>query len=188
MAVQGKAKGNQFERKIANLLSARFESVTGIKQSFRRNTDSGSYFGGTNQKRVVTHDLDHANFGDLICPKNFRYSVECKFFKTGPTFSSIVKGKVTQWDEWLVQATQDASNSQKDMMLIVKYNGTDELVFVVEPVRSLTLVVPYKHVFGYRLDDYITQSDDKFFIMEAAPSETISGNTILDQLKQIVAL
>lgn len=177
MPVNGKSKGSTFERKIANLLSARFEPVTGIKQAFRRNTDSGSYFGGTNQKRVATHDLDHANFGDLICPNNFKYSVECKFYKSGPTFASIVKGKVTQWDEWIVQATQDASNSQKEMMLIIKYNGVDELVFVNHPVHTLTLVIPYKHVFGYRLDDYIQQSNDKFFIMDAPP-ETTSTNKL----------
>ena len=180
MPVNGKSKGSTFERKIANLLSARFESVTGIKQSFRRNTDSGSYFGGTNQKRVVTHDLDHANFGDLICPNNFNYSIECKFYKSGPTFASIVKGKVTQWDDWLAQATQDASNSQKDMMLIIKYNGIDEIVFVNQIVPTLRLVITYKNTYGYLLDDYITQSDDKFFIM--ANPETISSTTQNPQL------
>ena len=52
MAVNGKAKGNSYERKIANLLSARFKDYTGIDQSFRRNPDSGSYFGGQNQKEL----------------------------------------------------------------------------------------------------------------------------------------
>lgn len=166
MAVNGKSKGSSFERKIANLLSARFESVTGIKQAFRRNTDSGSYFGGTNQKRVETHDLDHAQFGDLICPKNFKFSVECKFYKSGPSFSSIVKGNITQWDTWLSQAKQDATNSKKQMMLIVKYNGMDEIVFVETPVSGITLVIPYKDVYGYRLDEYIQLSNKHFFIMD----------------------
>ena len=166
MAVNGKSKGSGFERKIANLLSARFEPVTGIKQSFRRNADSGSYFGGTNQRRVSTHDLDHANFGDLICPKNFEFSVECKFYKTGPTFASIVKGKIPQWDEWIKQAKQDAHNSKKLMMLIIKYNGVDELVLVEAEMVGLPLVLPYKSVYSYRLDDFLKLSDDHFFIME----------------------
>lgn len=166
MGVNGKSKGSGFERKIANLLSARFEPVTGIKQSFRRNADSGSYFGGTNQRRVETHDLDHANFGDLICPKHFEFSVECKFYKTGPTFSSIVKGKIPQWDEWIKQAKQDSVNSGKLMMLIIKYNGVDELVLVEAEMVGLPLVLPYKNVYGYRLDDFLKLSDDHFFIMD----------------------
>lgn len=175
MPVNGKSKGNSFERKIANLLSAHFEPVTGLKTAFRRNSDSGSYFGGTNQKRVTTHDLDHANFGDLICPKDFRYSVECKFYKTGPSFSSIVKGKITQWDDWIAQAKQDAVNSNKEVMLIIKYNGIDEIVFVATPVNSITLIIAYKDVYGYRLDDYLKLSDTSFFNHGAVPQETTSS-------------
>lgn len=164
--VNGKSKGAAFERKIANLLSVRFEPVTGIAQSFRRNADSGSFFGGSNQRRVATHDLDHANFGDLICPKSFEFSVECKFYKSGPTFASIAKGKIPQWDEWIAQAKQDSKNSGKLMMLIIKYNGVDELVFVEAEMVGLPLVLPYKNVYGYRLNDFLKLSDDNFFIMD----------------------
>ena len=72
MAVNGKSKGSSFERKISNLLSSRFEPVTGIKQAFRRNPDSGSFFGASNQKRKETHDLDHANFGELKMTNYFK--------------------------------------------------------------------------------------------------------------------
>ena len=165
MPVNGKNKGSSFERKIANLLSARFEPVTGIKSAFRRNPDSGSFFGGSNKKRTETHDLGHANFGDLICPENFNFSVECKHYKTGPTFAAIVKGKITQWDTWISQATQDARNSKKEMLLIMKYNGVDELVFVEQRLENLTLILTYKHVFGYRLEEFLSMSNDKFFIL-----------------------
>lgn len=163
MATNSKQKGSTFERKMANLLSTRFEPVTGIKQSFRRNPDSGSFFGGTNMKRTDTHDLEHANFGDLICPKNFNFSVECKHYKSGPTFNAIVKGKVAQWDEWLKQAKQDAKNSSKKMMLIIKYNSVDEIVFLDEVVSDLRLVLPYSDVYGYRLDDLLKLNDNYFF-------------------------
>ena len=161
--VNGKNKGSSYERKIANLLSARFEKVTGIVSAFRRNADSGSYFGGSNQRRVVTHDLNHANFGDLICPDGFKYSVECKNYKTGPTFAAIVKSKVTQWDTWIKQATQDARNSKKEMLLIIKYNGTDDLVFVEQRQPTLKPLFYYNQVFGYRLKDFLARADDEFF-------------------------
>jgi hypothetical protein len=163
MGVNGKSKGSTFERKIANLLSARFKEVTGIDQAFRRNPDSGSFFGGSNKKRVATHDLDHAFFGDLICPEAFKFSVECKHYKSGPTFSAIVKGKVGQWDEWIAQAQQDASNSNKEMMLIVKYNGVDEVVFLSKPISAIRLVSPYREVYGYRLDDFLNLDNSIFF-------------------------
>ena len=170
MPVQGKQKGNSFERKIANLFSERFASITGIEKSFKRNADSGSFFGGTNQYRTKTHDLDHANFGDLICPVNFNFSVECKHYKSGPTFSAIVKGKVSQWDEWITQSKQDASNSNREMMLIVKYNATDEVVFV-EKQYDLRLVLPYREVYGYRLDDFLKLNNTTFF------TDTMSDKT-----------
>lgn len=163
MAVNGKSKGSSFERKIANLISARFESVTGIKQGWRRNPDSGSFFGASNQKRKETHDLTHAHFGDLICPDNFKYSIECKHYNAGPTFSAIVKGTITQWDKWLEQAEQDAANSKKEMMLIVKYNGIAEVVFSSKKAVDLPLIMIYKEYFIYTLSDVLTQSNDKFF-------------------------
>jgi hypothetical protein len=166
MAVNGKAKGSTFERKIANLLSARFKMVTGIEQGFRRNPDSGSFFGGSNKKRVSTHDLDYAIFGDLICPTLFKFSVECKSYKTGPTFAAIVKGKVAHWDEWLAQARQDAVNAGKEMMLIVKYNGTDEVVFLDTPIHPgglATELFRYKNSYVYRLEEVLNLNDNRFF-------------------------
>ena len=175
MPVNGKSKGSSFERKIANLLSARFEPVTGIKQGFRRNTDSGSFFGGSNQKRVETHDLDHALFGDLICPRNFNFSVECKFYKAGPTFSAIVKGNIGQWDDWISQAKQDAANSNKKMMLIIKYNGVEEIVFVETEMPELAQVIPYKGVFGYRLQDFLNLQNHIFFSETTSKQQTITN-------------
>jgi hypothetical protein len=161
--VNGKNKGSSFERKIANLLSERFEPITGIKSSFRRNPDSGSFFGGTNKKRTVTHDLSHANFGDIICPENFKFSVECKHYKTGPSFAAIVKGKITQWDTWIAQASQDAESSQRSMMLIIKYNGVDEIV-ITEKQLDLESKILYNKFVGYRLADVLLLPDEDFFI------------------------
>ena len=162
MPVNGKQKGNGQERKLANLLSKRFESVTGISQGFRRNPDSGSFFGASNQKRKETHDTTHAHFGDLICPDNFKFSIESKFYKSGPTFASIVKDKITQWDTWIAQAHQDAVNSKKEMMLIIKYNGIDELC-ITEKQFTCSNIMMYKHYYVYKLADVLEQDVTEFF-------------------------
>jgi hypothetical protein len=74
--VNGKTKGNAFERKIANLLSDRFKDYLGVEKGFRRNPDSGSFFGGKNVARVDQYSQDYAIFGDLICPKEFNKSTD----------------------------------------------------------------------------------------------------------------
>lgn len=167
MAMNGKSKGNTFERKIANTLSARFADILGMTSGFRRNPDSGSFFGGANKKRVGTHSTELASFGDLICPSGFLFSVECKHYKTPPTFKSLVTQTNTIWDKWISQATQDSINSNRQMMLIVKYNGVEELVFVETRNSSafvgITPRLVYKHLTAYTLDDFLKLPDSTFF-------------------------
>jgi len=161
--VNGKAKGNSFERDIANQLSERFHAFTGIEKSFRRNPDSGSFFGGTNVGRTEIYDTDYALYGDLICPRNFNFSVECKHYKTPPPLNAIMTQKVTQWDTWLKQASQDANVSKKDMVMIVKYNRTETMAFLSTPIPSLDLILRYKDYCVYSLDTILKQEDKFFF-------------------------
>ncbi len=161
--VNGKQKGNSFERDIANQLSERFHAFTGIEKSFRRNPDSGSFFGGTNVGRTEIYDTDYALYGDLICPRSFKFSVECKHYKAAPPLSAIMKQKVTAWDEWLKQASQDANVSEKDMLLIIKYNRTETMVFLNESLASLDLILRYKDYCVYTLDTVLKQEDKFFF-------------------------
>ena len=163
--VNGKSKGNGFERKIANLLSARFAQHLGIEQGFRRNPDSGSYFGGSNTQRTQTHSLDYAIFGDLICPRTFNFSIECKHYKSAPSFQSVLDHDVKQWDTWLTQAQQDADNSGKKLALIIKYNNVSELVFTNNPLHgSLTPRLTYKQkYYVYTLKELLTLDDTHFF-------------------------
>jgi hypothetical protein len=162
MAVNGKAKGSNFERRVSNLLSKRFEKVTGKSNSFRRNQDSGSFFGKSNVSRTETHDLDYAVFGDLVVPRNFNYSIECKNYKKPPTFQSIMKQSVAEWDKWLKQAEQDATSSQKKMLLVIKYNNVDDFVLVHDQIGD-NYQLKYKHYYVYSLEQFLGQADDIFF-------------------------
>lgn len=161
--VSGKSKGNSNERKISNLFSKRFAAYTGISQSFRRNPDSGSFWGASNQKRTETHNLEFAIFGDLICPRAFNFSIECKHYKTAPGFQSVMQQKVKQWDEWLVQVTQDSENAGKFPVLITKYNNVDEIVFLQTELPQLRKRLEYKNWHIYLLDDWLGLEDNYFF-------------------------
>lgn len=172
MPINSKKKGSGFERKIANLLSKRFDDGSGITQLFRRNADSGSYFGGTNVQRTQTHSLDYAVFGDLICPRNFKFSIECKFYKTAPSFQSIVEQKVTQWDGWLVQAEQDATSAGKSLALIVKYNKVNEIVFLKFPLNHEPKFLNYNQYHIYSLDKFLRQDNSLFFDTQISDTQT----------------
>lgn len=165
MAVNGKQKGNSFERKIANLLSDRFKEKTGLESSFRRNPDSGSFFGGQNQSRTETYDTEYAVFGDLICPRNFNFSIECKNYKTPPSFSSIIKQDCKQLDTWIAQATQDARNAKKLTALIIKYNNVQDIVVLNDLFGSLKSIINYKEYHIVTLESFLSQSDEYFFDM-----------------------
>lgn len=157
-----KQKGNSFERKIANLLSERFKTKTGIDKSFRRNADSGSFFGGSNVKRTEQYDTEKATFGDIITPANFAFSIECKHYKAAPSFSLLMKQDVKEWDKWIAQAGQDCISANKMMAIIIKYNNVDEFVILNESF-GLKTVINYKQFSIVTLESFLTLSDDTFF-------------------------
>jgi len=169
MGVNGKQKGNTFERKISNLLSDRFKLATGLEQPFRRNIDSGSFFGGSNQKRTQTHDLSKASFGDIICPEGFTYNLECKFYKDAPSFNLLLKQDVKQWDEWVLQAKQDAVHANKKMAVIIKYNKIEEIVILDQLPINLSYSFMYKSYYVTTLEKFLSLDDSEFFIKPLMP-------------------
>lgn len=172
MGVNGKQKGNGFERKIANTLSERFKEHTGLEQSFRRNIDSGSFFGGKNQQRAQTHDLSKASFGDIVVPENFKFSIECKFYKDAPSFNSLLKQDIKQWDGWLKQASQDCKNLNQNMAVIIKYNNVEEIVLLetamlkvlaTQIILDLPVMLEYKEFSIVTLRQFLSLPNDVFF-------------------------
>lgn len=164
--INGKKKGNSQERKIANILSERFEIKTGLTNSFRRNVDSGSFFGGSNMSRTDTHDLSKATFGDIVCPNNFKYSVESKFYAKAPGLSGLLKQDIKEWDGWIDQAKQDSVNANKEMALIIKYNNVEEFVILEKLPKDLenSSKLKYKNYFIVTLKDFLSIQDNEFFI------------------------
>ena len=160
--INSKSKGSAYERKIANLLSNRFKDLLGIEKGFRKSVDSGAFFGGSNHSRTETYDTSMATFGDIICPQNFSYSIECKHYKSSPSFQSIINQNVKEWDTWLAQAEQDSVKSSKKMLLIIKYNNVDDFIFLKEKL-DIPCVLVYKYNYCYKLSDWLKLSDNTFF-------------------------
>lgn len=161
--MNSKNKGNTFERKISKILSERFYARTGIENSFRRNIDSGSFFGGSNVRRASTYDTSKATFGDIVCPEGFQFNLECKHYKSPPSFATVLKQELAQWNTWLDQARQDSIQAGLQMLVIIKYNGVDEFVFVAQPIPDTPVLFTYKDVFAYSLKTFLSQDDNVFF-------------------------
>lgn len=162
--MNSKNKGNSFERKIANLLSTKFTDVYNKPQSFRRNPDSGSFFGGMNESRIKTHHEASANFGDIIAPPDFKFTIECKHYQSPPALVGLVAQLIPQWDKWIAQAESDAKKASKDFLLVIKYNRVPELVITNNQKFSGT---DYK---GYRvlsLENLLKYNNSEF--VEAPP-------------------
>jgi hypothetical protein len=137
---------------------------TGVEQSFRRNIDSGSFFGGSNKRRVDTHDLDKASFGDLVCPINFRFCIECKHYKNPPVFSAVMKQNIADWDKWMTQATEDGLSANREPAVIVKYNNVEELVILSRLPDNLGYAVKYRDYYVTTLSDFLSLDDSTFFL------------------------
>lgn len=165
MAINSKQKGNTFERKIAQALSKRFADLTGIDNSFRRNIDSGSFFGGKNKVRTETYDLEKATMGDLVCPSAFKFSIECKHYKEPPSFASILKQDNKTLDKWIEQSKQDSENCGKSALVVVKYNSVPVMAMVEREVWGTGKDAPmtYKGFVIVPFDDFIEEPDDFFF-------------------------
>lgn len=161
MSVNGKQKGNAFERKIANFLSERFQNYTGKEKSFMRNANSGAYFGGKNQIRTEQYSEELHNFGDILCPETFRFVIEAKSYKTPFSINAIIKQQCKQLDDWISQSEQDASNADKDSLLIIKYNNTTPFVLSKEDYG--TDVFRYNEYYAYEMEDFFSMDDGLFF-------------------------
>lgn len=157
-----KTKGSAFERKIASVLSDRFSSLTGIEKSFRRNADSGAYWGGSNSSRAVTHDMSNAVIGDIMTPANFNFTVECKHYRSPPTLAQIMGQKCTTLDRWIEQASRDAMTSGLHPVIIMKWDRVPEVVMVRDDQRGRG-VIHYREWSVMPLTDWLDHADEYFF-------------------------
>jgi hypothetical protein len=135
-------KGKKFERDIAKSLSDRFVFLLGKPKGFMRNPSSGAYFGGKNQHRAFDTLDENVTAGDIIVPKNFKFTIECKHYATPPSFKSLIEGaSIASWDKWIKQSLSDKQSSKKDyIMVVMKYDRITPIVLFDEALNVNSLV------------------------------------------------
>lgn len=145
-----KGKGNRYENDVAKRLNKLFNT-----EEFQRTPGSGAF--------ATTHNLpEHLEIsGDLITPKDFRFTIECKkgynvdfhdVFKGGSTIMKFIK-----------QAITDSRNTEKEFLVIYKKDYKDEIVILSErcPIEN-ELVLNGKY-FIYLSKDFFKLPKDFFF-------------------------
>lgn len=123
--INSKAKGKGFEGEIAKQLSTTFKPY-----EFKRVLHSGAILGGKNVASLGKYSEAIANLfiGDVVCindadqEKDFRFSIECKFYKTPETMDNFLGVVNSNLPKWYEEAVVDAAKVKKDPLLIVKWN------------------------------------------------------------------
>ncbi len=165
-------KGKRTERNLGKLLQDRF----GFE--FTRTTGSGNKWGQCTFVALPQHAKD-TYAGDLICPENFEWVIECKGgYNDTSLYTLIVRGREHQIDQWIEDAIKDGERSnrkpiicwKKDRMPWLAMASMTDLwhhmafsnkMIYTRPNGCCWVIVPLADVLA--LDDYI------FFKKKNAP-------------------
>jgi len=162
--VNSKQKGSSFEGQVAKRLSAALAPLT-----FIRVPGSGARVGGKNFQlfgkmfgsqamKIFVGDVVPTNESDVNL--QFKFSIECKSYKTSDSFESIVSGTANIF-KWMMESVVDAAKVDRVPMLICKWNHTPTYVVVPAgsvPVAARITVQQGQHNLDiYFLDDLLAQ-------------------------------
>lgn len=154
--INSKKKGNRTELKFAKILNERFN----LKGGFKRVPMSGGW-GTINKNEGVRGDAKEILSGDLICPTNFKFNIECKS-RADFNFWDLINRGNNEIDEWIWQVEEEARMSNKLPLILVKVNNRRP--FALLPKKLFPEgQISYKDYIIIRFD-YLLQMDDDFFM------------------------
>lgn len=119
--VDSKAKGNRTERNLGKVLKDRF----GFE--FTRTLGSGNRWG---QVFFLPSHAQQTFSGDLVCPENFRFVIECKGGYSEIDLHASFKSGLKEIDEWMEQAEDEAKRCGREPLICWKKNYKPWLAFV----------------------------------------------------------
>lgn len=158
----GKQKGSGFENQVAKKLSAALDPL-----KFIRTQGSGARVGGKNFEtigKMFGADALKLFVGDVVpvnereCGHSFKFSVECKFYKTPDSFPSLVAGSANIF-KWMQEAEEDAVKIKRNAVLIFKWNNVNTFAatYFETPCHKLIIdALSGKKIFVSYLDELLT--------------------------------
>lgn len=114
--VNGKKKGDSYERLVAKDLSKKFHDT------FRRVPQSGAIMGGQNRfyNKDLRKDAQEILAGDIITPQWFPFTVECKNYKDTPKIRNLLSNGDKDLDQWIKQAKGESEVAGKPWIIVFK--------------------------------------------------------------------
>lgn len=153
---------------LAKILTERFG------QEFKRVPMSGAW-GTRNREIEVREDAMQILSGDIMCPENFKFSVESKGridFNFWDMLNAETKG--LDIDEWILQAKNDAAAVHKEALIYVKVNRRKPFVLYPskldedfrnrpETRKLFGKVIEYQGMRVLRFDYFLELPNEFFF-------------------------
>lgn len=154
-SINAKAKGNRVENELAKILSERFN------RKFSRVPMSGGW-GTVNRNQGVREDALEVLSGDLMAPKDFKFSIESKSRADFNFWDFLNEDtKELDIDSWLFQVENDAIAVNKEPLLYIKINNKKPFVMFPKSMHETTM--SYKKYSIMRFDYFLQLEDDFFF-------------------------
>lgn len=157
--VNSRKKGVNFENKVCKILNARFKTT-----DFMRSPGSGAF--------ATTHNLpEHLQiYGDLITPKEFDFTIECKKGYNKVFLDDLFKKTSDLWKFW-AQGERDAKKSGKRPLIVWQQDNRTILALIHardEPTSGYLNntdieAIKYKNIIVYKLDDLLTVVNDAYW-------------------------
>jgi len=161
--INSKNKGNRIELELAKKLTERFE------QEFKRVPLSGAW-GTSNRNSEIREDALEVLSGDIMCPKNFIFSVESKG-RAEFNFWDMLSDTKNEIDKWIEQAENDAKIVGKYPLLYIKINNRKPFVLFPDNFPDAYAIqrnfLIYKRYVIMRFDYFLELMDDFFFDKDA---------------------
>jgi hypothetical protein len=159
--INSRKKGNTFELKICKILNEKFNTT-----EFCRSPGSGAF--------ATTHKLpEYMKIqGDIITPKDFKFTLECKKGYNKLGLDSFLNTK-SDFYSMIAQATKDYKNSSKNNWAILIQQDRQEILFISEIDiknhshsfdRIEISILNTKPIYIYRLSDILKLDRSFFFI------------------------
>ncbi|MCI0559528.1 MAG: hypothetical protein MN733_13620 [Nitrososphaera sp.] len=149
--------GKGGERELAKMFSERFPKCP----AFSRVLGSGNRI----WQVQLSEEAKHLMVGDLVCPPNFKLSIECKFGYDDLDMGQAVAEGNTQLEKFLKQAAESADQAKRIPMACWRKKRKPWLAFV--PEKDLPLLpdkyIVYKNWVGMSIEEIFKMPESFFF-------------------------
>jgi len=156
MSINSKNKGNIGERAICKIFKERWP-----EHDWMRVPASGARLGQSNKIKysAIEENVKEVLSGDIICPSNFKFSVESKNY-ADISFWDIFNDS-SDLHSWMNQCYEDAAFANKYPLLIVKINRHKH--FAATTCEMDGYIFEHRGFYFYNLDDLLKLEDGWWF-------------------------